>query len=337
MHTQWAVSCLDGSRDITFAATKVTVQGLLQIGLVGRLFDIKLVNTNVQITGFDLQVGGIPQTVIDMLSLDSAMASILGWAAERFVVPMLNKSLAGLNDIKTIDVLGTQVDIDVKPAQVSFTPVGGLVVLDTALRAHGDSGGFVFLPNTLPAMDMAHGFQLAVADDAANQLLTSMWSAKGLDKTIDLKNGSYGEIGKLYDSVELSVKVPPFVDASGTGLRLTLGDMIGSFKLNGSVVTQVAINADVDLKVVKGADGALRFDIGTPTTYVDVLDDGVEDANALSNAQFEAIVSFALGRIVAVGSGSIGAIPLPSVGGVALTTLAIDAQSGYLVVDGEIQ
>ena len=33
--------------------------------------------------------------------------------------------------------------------------------------------------NALPAMNQAHGFQLAVADDAANQLLASLWAANG--------------------------------------------------------------------------------------------------------------------------------------------------------------
>jgi hypothetical protein len=337
MHLDWAVSCLDGSRDLVISAAKVSVQGKLKVGIVGRDFDIKLMNQNVLITGFDLQLGGVPQTIIDMLALDTAMGPILGWATERFVVPMLNKSLAGLNEVKTIDVLGTQVNVDVKPSQVSFSPVGGMVLIHTTLRAKADTGNFVFLPNTLPTMDMSHGFQVAVADDAANQLLTSMWSAKGLDKTLELENASYGELGKLYDSVELKVAVPPFVDATNGKLTLTVGDMVGSFKNGSSVVTQVAINAQVAVQVAKGADNNLRFDIGTPTVYVDVIDEGIEGANQLSNAEFELIASFALTRIVAVGSGTIGAIPLPAVGGVAVTNLKIEQQHGYLIVGGEVQ
>ena len=47
-------------------------------------------------------------------------------------------------------------------------------------------------------MDTTHGFQLAVADDAANQLLTSLWSAKGLDGSFDLANGSFGVLPILF-------------------------------------------------------------------------------------------------------------------------------------------
>ncbi len=337
MHLQWAVACADGSRDITVSASKVLITGTLQVGIVGRNFDIKLVNPQVSIQGFNLQLGGVPQDIIDILHLNTALGPILGFAVEKLVVPMLNKSLAGLNETKTVDVLGTAIDIDVKPSQIRFTREGGTVLLNTTMRAHDDSGSFVYVANTIPTMDMTQGFQLAVADDAANQLLTSMWSAKGLDTTIDLKgNGSYGTIGTLYDSVQLETKVPPFIDASGDKLVLTVGDMLAQFKLGGSVTTAVAINARVELKVTND-NGKLRFDVGTPTVYVDILDEAIEGANQLSNSELEAIVSFALSRIVAVGSGSVGAIPLPSIGGVAVTTLSAEPQHGYLVVNGEVQ
>ena len=63
----------------------------------------------------------------------------------------------------------------------------------------------------------------------------------------------------------------------------------------------------------------------------------VHVANQLSNAQFEAVTSFGLSRIVAFGSGSLGAIPLPSFGGVAVTNVKITEQTGYLVVGGSVE
>jgi hypothetical protein len=47
MHLQWAVACADGSRDITVSASKVLITGTLQVGIVGRNFDIKLANPQV--------------------------------------------------------------------------------------------------------------------------------------------------------------------------------------------------------------------------------------------------------------------------------------------------
>jgi hypothetical protein len=165
----------------------------------------------------------------------------------------------------------------------------------------------------------------------------SRFSAKALDATFELKNGSYGEVGTLFDSVQLEAKVPPYVDANGDKLVMTIGDLVATFKHGNAVTTQVAINAQVELKVVADAAGALRFDVGSPTVYVDILDEAIEGSNSLSNAEFEAIVSFALSRVIAVGSGSLGAIPLPSFGGVAVTNLSVQDQFGYLIVGGEVQ
>jgi hypothetical protein len=340
MFLQYAAACLDGSRNVTAAASRLHVSGKLAVSLdaFGN-FQIALQNPSVQLVGLDVDLGGIPGAVVDMLSLDTRLGPILAWATERFVVPMLNDALAGLNQTQTVDVLGKSIDITVSPSRVEFDVTGALVELDTVLRAQGDDGapGFVLVPNTVPAMDKSHGFQLAIADDAANQLLASFWAAKGMELGLDLKTGPYGEIGKLYDRVELQAEVPPFIDASGKGLVLTIGDLMATFKNGGSVATRIAVNAHLKLDVITNSDGSLRFDVGTPEVFVDILDEQVEGSNQLSNAQFEAVTSFALSRIVAFGSGAVGAIPMPSVGGVAMENVSIAEQTGYLVVDGEIK
>ena len=80
----------------------------------------------------------------------------------------------------------------------------------------------------------------------------SLWAAKGLDKTIDLKNGSYGEVGKLYDRSRSRPRCRRSSTRAATGSVLTVGDLMATFKNGGAVATQVAINAQVDLKVVDG-------------------------------------------------------------------------------------
>ncbi len=339
LHLQWAASCFDGSKDVTISATRLRVRGLLAVGINLGKFDIKLKNQQVTITGFDVDMSGVPGDVIDWLSLDTRMGPVLAFATERFLVPMLNRSLTSLGETKTVEALGKQIDVTVAPHTISFDAVGAVVELDTELRARGDeaSPGFVYVANQVPAMDKSRGFQIAVADDAVNQLLGSLWAANGLDASIDLTTGSYGEVGKLYDRVEISAKVPPFIDASGDKLVMTLGDLIATFKNGEQVATQVAINAQLALSVTANPDGSLRVDVGTPTVYVDILDENIDGANALSNAQFELIASFALSRVIAAGSGAAGAIPLPSAGGVAVQDVAINQQTGYLVVDGEVQ
>ena len=109
--------------------------------------------------------------------------------------------------------------------------------------------------------------------------------------------------------------------------------------MNGeSVATKVVLNAQLALEVnADPTTGALRLDVGTPTTYVDVLDESIDGANELSNAQFESIASFAVSRAVAFGSGAVGAIPLPAAGGVALKDVSVTQQTGYVVVGGRVE
>jgi len=164
-----------------------------------------------------------------------------------------------------------------------------------------------------------------------------MWSAGGLSDTIQLDNGSYGDIGTLFDSVTIAADAPPYIDASGSGLVMTIGDLMGTFKNGDTTTTEIAINAQVDVQVQTNADGSISLNVGDPTTYVDVLDQGVSGANELSNSQFEALTSFALARVIAIGSGELGAIPMPAIGGVSVQNVSIAPQTGYLVVDGTVQ
>ncbi len=341
MHLNYAAACINGSRDITISASHVSITGNLAIGIANTdgSFAISLNNTNVNFTGLDIELGGLIGEIADLLDLNTSLGPIVAWAAEKFVVPSLNTAFAGLNKTEQVTVLGRTIDITVKPATINFSSEGAIVGLDTTLRAEGDSKspGFVSIASTPPMMDASHGFELAVAQNAANQLFGSLWASGGLDQNIDLSNGSYGNLGTLYNAVDVTTAVPPFVDATGDGLVLTIGDLLGSFQNNGDVVTSVAINAQVDLKVTSDATGAMKLDVGTPTVYVDVDDTGVDGANELSNEQFQEILSFALSRVIAVGSGSVGAIPLPSVGGVSVTNLTIGEQTGYVLVQGAVQ
>jgi hypothetical protein len=337
---RWAVLCIDGSRDAIATASRLRIRGMLKVGVAATGgFAIELEGTTIALTDFNVEVGGVPQSIIDLLDLDTRLGPVIAWAVGKYVVPMLDDALAGLNETRSVDVLGKTVDITVAPAKIDFSAAGAIVALDTELRARGDepSPGWVYVANQLPAMDTSHGFQLAIADDAPNQLLGSFWAARGMEVALDLANGSYGQLGTLYNRVELAAQVPPHLDASGEALQLTIGDFMATFKNEGSIATRVAINARIAIEVVAGENGALKLDVGTPTTHVDVLDEDVDGSNPLSKAQFEAISTFALSRIAAFGSGAIGAIPLPSLGGVGVQDVSVRQQTGYVIIDGRVE
>ena len=343
MVANYAAACVDGTSNIRANADKVKIAATLQLAVKNGAFDVKLINPDVTFTNLRINTGGLTGQIINLLQIDRAIGPILGVAAERFVVPMINKSLAGLNTTKQIDVLGKKMDISIRPGAIDVDVDGAMIRLDTKFRMQGDSAGkgFVYMANRDPQMANLSGFAMAVADDSLNQMFGSIWGAGLLNQNIDLKTGNYGTAGNLFSKIETLALLPPTVDANGDGsLKVVIGDMMAKFvDAESALVTAAAINGEVRLKVETTATGELRLAVDNPTIVVDVLDsvEGVEGTNALSNDQFEAIVSFGLSRGVAVAAGTLGTIPLPSFGGVKVENVKAEAKSGFVMVTGAVR
>lgn len=332
MHLQFAVSCVEGSRDIELSAEHVNVQGLLGVGVVDHELDIQFADPAVQVTGFDAQLPDVPETVVQMLRLDDAIGPVLGSLTERIVAPLATRTLSVLDDTRAVDVAGTRVDVDVAPTVISFTPEGGSIRLETSLRARDDRGAFVYVPSFVPVLEIKHGFELAIADDAANQLLTSLWSAKAFDTEINLQAGAYTDIAEMYDSVQLQLLLPPHVNASSRPLELTIGDWIATFKQGDVIATTVAIHATTQLYVGEDEVGKLHMKVSTPAVRVDLVGDG----DWISQEQYDAIRAFAADRVVTMGSAAMAAVPLPVIGD-ATTNLWVEPNAGYMLVAGDVQ
>lgn len=331
IHVQWSVSCVDGAHDVVLSADRVTVQGLIGIGVVADKLDVQFDDAHAQITGFDPNLPEVPDAIVQMLGLDTALSPILGTMTARLVEPMVEGSLSTLDDTRTLEVAGSQVTVDIAPTQIDFTPRGGTIALDTSWRALGDAGDFVFVPSSIPVLDGTHGFEIAIADDAANQLLTSMWSAHAFDTTIQLAGSSY-DIGKLYDSVELVMMVPPYVDATARPLELTIGDWIATFRREGVGLVTVAIHAKTALYVVEGDDGKLTINVSTPLVTVDLVNE-----TWMTKAAYDAIKAFAVEHIVEIGSAATATIPLPAIGDAKPSNLWVDPEAGNLLIVGDVE
>jgi hypothetical protein len=330
---QWALSCSAHSRDVVMMAQRVSVDGVLTIGTVERRLDVQLDTPNVRVTGFALEVEGVPDEVLEPLELDAAIGPLLGLVTERLAVPMVEHSLRTLDARTTIaDVGGLLVDVAIEPTHVELTPEGGTIALDVSARARGDRGEVVFVPSYVPALDTRVGFQLAVTDNAINQLVTSLWSAKAFDVEMAFEAHTDEHLGKYYDSVRLELAAPPHVDASGSPLQLTIGDWIATFSRRGAVVATVAIHARSALYVLEGDDGVMRMAVSTPSATIDILD----ESEPITNARYKLIRSFAVERIMTLGSAAVSAIPLPVVGDVVLTSPWVEPRSGHLFVTGGV-
>ena len=140
-------------------------------------------------TGFDLEAGGLPGTVLNILNLDSAIGGLVSLAVEHFMGPLMNSALGGLAGPKQIDLLGKQLTFEMAADSVGFDVVGATVGLDTRMHLAGNNARFIYTPNAPIDLTAGDGFAIALSDDAANQLLASVTASPGVRNGIATSTG----------------------------------------------------------------------------------------------------------------------------------------------------
>jgi len=326
---------VDGTTSITITADQVTIAGTLVVTPAGTAgFTTTITSPSVRTTALRLQASGLVGQILDLMNenLSSAIQTITTRAAERALAPLINDALGALAGPQRIDVLGQKLDLEASPAAITFSRAGALVTMNLQAKLEGSesSPGYIFTPNGTPAMNMTSGIQLGLADDLVNELLAEVHALGLLDLHLQQDFG-------LVDAESFKLTLPPMVSASsGDGsLRLVLGDMIASFSDHGKPLISAAINAQVDLAILRGTkpqEIALQF--GKVHLFVNLLDPTSSDqvdAGELSGAagagiglQLDSLKQFLI------------TVPVPSVAGVSLDNLALRGDSGYVVVSGQV-
>src|SRR5215510_14985393 len=171
-HASFAVLGIGGSDSLRVTADKVVVAGTLDItpaGMAG--FTTKIVSPDVQVTNFHLDAGGIPDTIINLLHLDTAISFIVSKGAELAMGPLVNHALGALAGPQKLDVLGRKLDLQVAPSAIEFDPTGAVVAMNLKALLEGSeaSPGFLFTDNGALAMDRTQGLQIGLADDLLNE------------------------------------------------------------------------------------------------------------------------------------------------------------------------
>jgi hypothetical protein len=333
-HANFAVACVDGSESMEVTADKVLVTGTLLITPNGKDgFTTTLDSPNVQLTGFNLDAGGIPGEIINMMDMNNAIGGIISIAAEKFMGPMMNTALGGLAGPKQVMVLGQTVDIAVTPTNLTFDSTGGTVGLSTSLMIEGaeNSPGYIFTNNGTPAEMPGQGLTLGLADDLANEALAE-FTALGMLKLSMPTNGG------AFDSISIDMTTPPMISADPADgeMRLFLGDMKLTFTNAGTPVADAYMNAKVDLKIASVDNGnAVAVQLGTPTLNVDVGND-IPNATHLEDADLSTAVQLSLGSQIASVSALLAGIPLPSVAGLHLSNVSVLSDSGYVMVNATL-
>lgn len=333
-HVRYTFACFDNTTTARVTVDQVVVQGTLTVAPNGDGFTTQLVSPKVSLTHFDLHTSGLPDDIINLLHLDTAIQPVLAKAAELAMNPLVNRALGALAAPVKLAVLGKQLEVQVTPSTVVFDPAGAVVAMDLKVLLDGGaaSPGFVYTANGSPAMDPSDGFQLGIADDLANEMMAEALASGLLDLTLP-------EPGGAFDAAQIHMTLPPMISASAADGRMhvVLGDMLATYTRAGAPVGKVAINASVDLKIAPVGDGtSVALELGKPEIHVDVLDD-VANLTGV-NAQDLANASTAvLGVQIDTLSKLLVGIPIPAIAGLQMRDLSIGADDGYVMVHGRLE
>ncbi len=328
LHTRYAAACINGQTDIRITAQRARIRGALAITVKAGRFDVKLLDPSVTFTGFDVQASGVPGAVIDLLDLDQEIAKTLAWAVERFLAPMVDKALAGVEvGNQDVSLLGQTLRVGVSPAGVAFDARGAEVVLDAALTVQGANARFVYTENQVPPGRGDAGVALAVADDTLNQLLAGFWARGGFDRVLEQHLG-------MFDAVRLDAMLPPVVSAGADGeLRLVMPDLMVELRTQGQMMVRLAMNVEARLKVEPAASTyAARITLALPTMKADII----ENVMGIPDTELEKLFPGAIASTIDTFAPLLGAVPLPAVYGIVVSDLRMGGSAGYVTVSASI-
>jgi len=323
---------IDGSTAIGLHADQVTVAGTLVLTPSGTAgFTAKITAPTFQTVNLHLQADGLIGSVVSLLqdNITSEITSVAQSSIESGLEPIVNQALGALAGPQELDVVGQKLQLQATPSAITFTSAGALVTMNIGVTLAGSesSPGYVFTTNGTPALDVSNGVQLALADDLLNEMFAEVHARGLLDIHVPVDAG-------FFDDAEIKMTLPPMISANtGDGsMRLVLGDMIASFTDHGQPLVSAAINAQVDLAILRGdnpQDIAVQF--GKVDLFVNLLDSDSTGDTEISNAastgiglQLDSLAKFLI------------TVPVPSVAGVSLDSLSLRGDSGYVVVAGQI-
>jgi len=326
----------DGSTTVTITADQVTITGTLGVTPAGTSgFTTKLIAPTVHTVGLRLAASGVVGAILDLLDsvLGSTIETVVSRSAELAMGPLVNQALGALAGPQQIEVLGKKLDLQVSPSAVTLTSAGALVTMNLKALLEGSesSPGYIFTDNGVPALDTSRDFQLGLADDLVNELLAEIHALGVLDLGLQQDFG-------LFDAVQFRLAMPPMISAntSDGAMRLVIGDMIATFTHHGATVVKAAINAQVDLKIAPAADArqvALQF--GAVDLQINLLDDASGTAGVTGD-DLSGATSTGIGIQLDSLSQLLITLPVPSVAGIQLEQLSIGADSGYVMMSGQI-
>jgi len=251
-----------------------------------------------------------------------------------------NKQLASLvTKPVTASILGTSAAITAAVTDVTLSPTGVYLAIDTTIAVSGGTGAMALSQPILltpDLVDQAPGLGIAIANDAVNQLFGGLWAAGAFDKTLPI--ASVGPLAAILDpaatTLDLQLSLPPTVTSDSAGLELAIGDLlITTHDDSGAEIQEVALSLATSVMTAPSQDGKLVLTVGAPDVHAQVVAQAASVARPLTDSEVEGIVTSVWTIVGDTANTALGKLPLPGFGGIELGAPTITGQVGYVVAD----
>jgi hypothetical protein len=339
LHANYKVACIGGGSDLTIRADRVLIRGGLGLGLSGDDLTSSLDGVSVGFTGFDLDVGGLPDAVVNLFNgiLDDRVAAALAGVIRDRVPPLANGALAEVaGKAYGVTLLDREIAIRVAPSQVTVDSAGAFISLDSSLVVDGGEGGaYLATPATMGAAVLtgSDGIGVAVADDAVNQLFAGLWAAGAFDLEVPGGAPIPGLLDDEVTTLDVSMSLPPTMSTTDGILQLALGDVIVTGKdAAGETLQQFAVSLTTTLAAATNDEGRITLAVGPPTTYAQVLVQTDRVERPISGEELEELITSFWSVIGPIANDVLETVPMPAIGGVTVGTADIQSTGGYIVL-----
>ncbi len=340
-HVTFDVLCAGGSDTFTATATTAVLDGVLDLmpgsGSSGTGLSVAVTNPQVTFTGLNVNAGGLPSALLDILPISQIASSLATAAAPTILKPALNSAVGALEAPMTISLMGQTIDFQVEPSAASFDSSAGTIALDMKLLIEGteNSAGFTSTPSGPPTFQPGNGLALGLCDDLANEALSELTATGLLNLSLPSMGGGA--------SASIQATSPPMISANGSDgdLQLILPDLQLVIEQNGNVAGKAALNVQVGLKIVPAADpSSVQIVLGEPAIALDPLSDSTTDsASAMADGSVDFQTPAGMGtksQLTSITS-LLQAIPLPKILGLQLTNTSVTGEGGYVTVQTTLQ
>lgn len=317
--------------DATLRATRLSVTTPVAVSAAGGQVRFTPGTVTVQGEGFALETLGLPSSLVGAIpfvtaALEDAVESEVRDAAQT-QAPDLARAVAEAFDLSlTPDVLGAPLRLDARVMAVDVNPEAVTIDVDLDVAGFAEVEGLRYagvydLPTAPPSYASEAPLALSVHDDVLHRILFEAWRAGLLREEIALGadpafDGLLDGLGVTEGTLSVRAALPPILDTATGDFILVLGAVDVVLSAPGSALgetTAVRLFARTPL-TPRLAQGAFRFDLGTPTVQIEVL----ETTSGASREAVAALLEAKLPVAALLAAVTELEAPLPAFGGLTI-------------------